>query len=136
MAFVTLVDVGGYQVGVEVKGSGPLVVFVSAQGEPAHVWTPVWQRMSAAATLVAYDRSGVGASDAVREPEVPRPYGWFADELDATLRALSFDEPAVLVGHSFGCLIARVYAAAHPDREPSSALLPQPRQPRMRELVS
>lgn len=50
------------------------------------------------------------------EFHAPRPYSWFADELVRALDALGLDQPALLVGHSFGCLIAQVFAAVYPDR--------------------
>jgi pimeloyl-ACP methyl ester carboxylesterase len=59
-----------------------------------------------------YDRSGLGWSD-----PGPRPHsaGRIADELHQLLDAAGVPAPYLLVGHSLGGMVVRLYAARHPD---------------------
>ncbi len=64
-------------------------------------------------TLVcAYDRAGLGWSD---QAESPRLASRLIDELHALLGAAGVPKPCVLVGHSFGGLLVRMYAVKYPD---------------------
>ena len=67
--------------------------------------------VAAFTTACIYDRAGFGWSDA---GPLPRTAGRIADELHALLNAADIAPPFVLVGHSFGALSVRAYAARHP----------------------
>lgn len=84
-------------------------------GEPGRYWQPVLDRLPGL-TTVTYDRPGIGATPHRPAPNKPLPYSAFADELAATLDDRGVSEPVVLVGHSIGSLIARVYADRHRHR--------------------
>ncbi len=64
------------------------------------------------ARVCSYDRAGLAWSD---PGPTPRTMGQDAYELHRLLQAARIKAPYVLVGHSVGGLIARVYAGRYPD---------------------
>jgi pimeloyl-ACP methyl ester carboxylesterase len=86
--------------------SGPLVAFDSGIGGTHLSWMGVAPRVAEFARVWLYDRAGLGFSPPAPEPRTARQC------------ALEFDppEPAILVGHSFGALIARLFAELNPAR--------------------
>jgi pimeloyl-ACP methyl ester carboxylesterase len=97
-------------------GSGPPVVFISQLGTGGESWQPVIGRMRSGSGTVTYDRPGTGSCLPRPAPNPPLPYSAFADELVSLLDDERISEPAVVVSHSIGCLIARVLADRYPDR--------------------
>jgi pimeloyl-ACP methyl ester carboxylesterase len=93
--------------------SAPTVVFVSQAGGDGGSWQPVIDRLVTDPATFTYDRPGIGGCPPRPAPNPALPYSAFADEL-ATLLSGRRDG-AVLVGHSVGSLIARMYAAANPS---------------------
>jgi pimeloyl-ACP methyl ester carboxylesterase len=85
-------------------------------GEPGDNWNVVLGQLTGPATTVTYDRASVGSSEPYPNRGEARPYSFFAHQLNSLLMALDLAGPLVLVGHSFGCLIARVFAALWPER--------------------
>jgi pimeloyl-ACP methyl ester carboxylesterase len=75
-------------------------------------WTLAASRIAAFATVLAYDRAGIGWS---REGPLPRTAHRIAMELHALLATLGATTPLVLVGHSGGGLIARTFQRLYPD---------------------
>jgi D-alanyl-D-alanine carboxypeptidase len=128
--FAGSVDIdGGRKLYLECRGTGsPTVVLVSGKGNRADIWsTPnpekpgpvVFPEVAKLTRVCAYDRPGTtGAlapeptrSDPVREPVT------VADavvDLHALLIASKEPGPFVLVGHSIGGLISRLYASTYP----------------------
>jgi pimeloyl-ACP methyl ester carboxylesterase len=133
-----LVDIdGGRTIYLECSGSGsPTVVFVSGAGVAADNWsytgvpndeadpptrTPdaVYPRMARVSRACAYDRPGTGRMDGSpsRSSPVAQPttaHDGVAD-LHVVLTAADVAGPYVLVGHSWGGLIAATYARTYPD---------------------
>ncbi|HTD76974.1 MAG TPA: alpha/beta hydrolase, partial [Chloroflexota bacterium] len=110
-----LVDIGGYRLHLLCVGQGtPTVVLEAAHdGTVAH-WVRVQQTVADAtqATVCAYDRAGAGWSEPGPDPRDARQ---MTAELDALLAAADVARPVILVAHSYGGLLARVYAAEHPN---------------------
>jgi pimeloyl-ACP methyl ester carboxylesterase len=109
------VDVGGYRLYIECKGSGsPTVVFEGGQGG-AGATSPLPGSITARTAVAkntrvcSYDRAGLDASD-------PRPAGLaptgdrFATELHALLVGANISGPYVLVGPSFAGLVITAFA--------------------------
>jgi pimeloyl-ACP methyl ester carboxylesterase len=117
-----LVDVGeGRRMYLSCMGSGsPLVVLVPGAGEPSSVWGLIAPEVALDTRVCVYDRAGRGWSDAAAEVQD-------GDAIAADLRALltNADEagPYVVVGHSFGGLYARSFAARYPDQTAGMVLL-------------
>lgn len=99
-----------------VRGGHPPIVFVAQLGGGADTWDPIIDRLKLDATLFAYDRPGTGDAPPRPAPNPPLPHGAFADELAALLDQHGITQPAIIVGHSFGGNIAKVYAGRYPDR--------------------
>ncbi|GIM97992.1 alpha/beta fold hydrolase [Paractinoplanes toevensis] len=96
-------------------GDPPLIVFIAALGHGGDVWKPVIDRLPGAAVLT-YDRPACGDAPPRHAPNPPLPFSAFADELAELLDGQGVTEPFVLVGHSIGGSIARLFAQRHPER--------------------
>jgi len=109
-----LVDIGGRRLHLVCSGSGePGVLLVSGLGDPYSVWASLQTELARRTRVCAYDRAGIGWSDAA---DTPRTADAAARDLAALLAAARpFDEPPVLVGHSIGGLYALRYAGTYPE---------------------
>jgi pimeloyl-ACP methyl ester carboxylesterase len=90
-------------------GPGPVVVLGTGLGEMSLDWMPVLPALAAAGPVVAYDRAGLGASDPVH----PLTLAGQVEDLAAVLAEVG---PAVVVGHSWGGLLAQLVTFGHPER--------------------
>ncbi|XVV09724.1 alpha/beta fold hydrolase [Actinoplanes sp. CA-131856] len=91
----------------------PRVVLIAYLGGAGSVWQPVLDELPGDVDTFTYDRPGLGDAPPRPAPNPPLSYGAFAAELAAQLPG---DDRIVLVGHSFGSLIARAFASRHPQR--------------------
>jgi pimeloyl-ACP methyl ester carboxylesterase len=127
--FAGLVDIGGgRKMYMKCRGKGsPTVVLVSGLGNAADIWSvtadpknerPVFSEVARFTRVCAYDRPATTRTDDTLSPstpvEQPTSAKPAAADLDALLRASGEPAPYVLVGHSFGGPIIRLYAGAHP----------------------
>jgi pimeloyl-ACP methyl ester carboxylesterase len=114
-----LVDVGGFRLHLHCAGEGsPAVVLDAALGGSSLSWALVQPEVARFTRACSYDRAGFGWSDA---GPMPRTAGRVAAELRTLLDRASVPPPYVLVGHSFGGLVMRIFAATH--RADTAALL-------------
>jgi pimeloyl-ACP methyl ester carboxylesterase len=110
---VPLIDVGGFRLHLQASGAGqPTVVLDAALAGSTISWTYVQPAVAALTRACAYDRAGLGRSDA---GPLPRTAGRMADELRTLLDRAGERPPYLLVGHSFGGLVARIVAARFPE---------------------
>lgn len=108
-----LVDVGGYRLHLNCTGkSGPAVVLIAGGGDFSFDWGLVQPAASRFTRVCSYDRAGLAWSDL---GPTPRTMKQEAYELHTLLKAARIQSPYVLVGHSIGGLIARVYADQYPN---------------------
>jgi len=107
------VDVGGYRLHLRCVGEGgPVVVLDAGAGDTLGTWDWVVPGIRKLTRVCAYDRAGLGKSD--RGP-APRTSERIVGELAELLRRAEIPPPYVLVGHSFGGLNVRLFAARHPE---------------------
>ena len=130
-----LVDIGdGRRMYLECRGSGaPVVILEAGYRSPATLWSEdllspdapretVLEGVATFTRVCLYERPGVaelvngefvaGRSDPV---PMPRPVEDAVHDLHALLQAADIPGPYVLVGHSLGGLIVRLYTAAYPN---------------------
>jgi pimeloyl-ACP methyl ester carboxylesterase len=105
------VDIGTHRLYITCAGEGtPAVVFDAALGASSLSWSLVQPGVAQITHTCAYDRAGFGWSDA---GPLPRTAGRIADELQALLTRSGVPAPYVLVGHSYGGLVMRLFTARH-----------------------
>jgi pimeloyl-ACP methyl ester carboxylesterase len=131
--FAGLVDIGGRSLYLECRGAGsPTVVLEAGYRSPATVWTDdllqpespremVLPGLANQTRVCAYERPGVAAllDDGLQPSRsdpvpMPRTAESVVADLHALLTAASEFGPYVLVGHSLGGLVVRLFAATYP----------------------
>jgi pimeloyl-ACP methyl ester carboxylesterase len=106
-----MVDIGGRRLHIWVAGTGsPTVVVVPCLGGTGAAWIPVMERLSASTMICLVDRAGIGWSEAAPWASA-RTGTAMAEELHQLLTLADIPPPYILVGHSTGGLISRVFAA-------------------------
>src|SRR5512132_4332188 len=109
------IDVAGVKLHFLERGSGTPVVLLHGNGVLAQdfVGSGVLEHLAAHHRVVAFDRPGFGFS------ERPRNRTWTpeaqADLLRSAFERLRIERP-VVVGHSWGTLVALALALNHPER--------------------
>ena len=107
-----MVDVGGRRLHGFVYGSGgPTVVLVSGFQAPQAYWNSVVPGIAEITTVVTYDRAGYGKSE---KGDLPLHGRQSAADLHVLLGKLGVPKPYLLVGHSYGGRVVRLFAAAYP----------------------
>ena len=108
-----LVDVNGHQLNIRCSGDGtPAVVLISGLATDNHDWVEVEKQVSEFTQICSYDRFGLGESD--HRDGTPTSQT-ATDDLHALISASGISGQVLLVGHSYGGLIAQLYAAKHHD---------------------
>jgi pimeloyl-ACP methyl ester carboxylesterase len=101
---------GGVRLAVrDSGGNGTTAVLLHGLGAPQRSWDRVAPLLAPHLRVVTYDQRGHGASAAADDYSLDA----FLADLQAVLDTLALQQP-LLVGHSFGGLLAVDHAAAHP----------------------
>src|SRR3954468_299908 len=110
-----LVAIGGSRsLYLDCMGSGiPAVVLEAGLGNSSRTWRSVQPQLGHLTRTCAYDRAGFGNSLAM--PGVHNAADEIKD-LQQLLDRAGIGQPYVLVGHSLGGLLVRLFARAHPDQ--------------------
>jgi len=107
-----MIDVGGRRLHCWTYGAGgPTVVLVSGFQAPQEYWNPIVPGIAAVTSVVTYDRAGYGKSERGTQPVHGRQA---AADLHVLLEKLRVPKPYLLVGHSYGGRIVRLFAAEYP----------------------
>jgi pimeloyl-ACP methyl ester carboxylesterase len=108
-----LINLGGYRLHLNCTGNkGPTVVLIAGAGDFSFDWSLVQPNISQFARVCSYDRAGFAWSD---PGPIPRTMKQEAFELHTMLRAARIKGPYILVGHSIGGPVTRVYASQYPQ---------------------
>jgi pimeloyl-ACP methyl ester carboxylesterase len=108
-----LVDVGGHRLHVQCAGEGsPTIVLEAGLGNDVNHWAGLFDLLASEHRVCAYDRAGLGWSEA---GPLPRSARQIVDEASRLLDRAGERPPFVLVGHSNGGAYARLLAAARPQ---------------------
>jgi pimeloyl-ACP methyl ester carboxylesterase len=103
-----LIDVGGSRLHLACAGEGaPTVVLEAALGASSVSWSLVQPEVARVTRVCSYDRAGFGWSGAGPMPRTARR---IAGELHILLERAKVSPPYLLVGHSFGGVVMRVFA--------------------------
>jgi pimeloyl-ACP methyl ester carboxylesterase len=103
-----------YSLQAQQQGHGPtVVVFESGFGQGPDVWAKVITELGAECQCIAYARAGLGKSGTDGNS---KSIGEHLEDLAAVMDALAPNRKVVLVGHSYGGLLATEFARLHPDR--------------------
>src|SRR5579872_1747877 len=101
----------GRQMNVFCQGSGsPTVLLEAGAGGSTLEWRWVQSEIAKSTRVCAYDRAGMGFSDAGK---LPRTAQAVVADLIALLKAAKIDPPYVMVGHSLGSYYVRLYTDHH-----------------------
>jgi pimeloyl-ACP methyl ester carboxylesterase len=108
-----MVDVGGYRLHIDCQGIGsPTVIMEAGLGEPSLMWALVQPQVSTTTRVCVYDRAGLGWSDISPKP---RTAVIMVEELHTLLKNANIEGPYIMVGHSTGGMLVRLYAHSYPS---------------------
>ena len=105
-----LIDVGGCRVHLYCIGTGSRAVVIVGAGY-SFDWGLVQPEVAKFTQVCSYDHSGIGWSDSGPKDSCSLR----VNEVHTALKNANIKGPYVLVGHSLGGLVARMYEAQYPD---------------------
>jgi len=119
-----LIDVGGYRLhinGTGLQHDGPSIILEHGGGAFGSLdWSEIQPGIAEFARVYSYDRAGYGWSDASPKPRVAQAA---TEELHALLANAGVPRPYVLVAHSLGGYMARMYATLYPQNVAGMVLI-------------
>ena len=108
-----LVDMGGYNLHLDCKGEGsPTIILEAGLNEFSLTWHYIHQELAKYTRTCAYDRAGLGWSDS---SNAQRTSETLVTELHDLLQSADIESPYLLVGHSYGGVLARLYTYHYPS---------------------
>jgi len=90
----------------------PVVILEAGLNSSSDTWSGIQPEIAKFTRVCSYDRAGIGKSDAPQQQ--PRTSSQIAIDLHTLLDKEGVAGPVVLVGHSFGGLLVRMYASFYP----------------------
>ena len=108
-----LVDIGGRNIHLHIQGEGnPTVIFESGVAGSSPDWALVAPEVAKFTRVVSYDRAGLCWSDTTDAPPTARSA---VEDLHKALDAKGVEGPFILVGHSLGGMLVRMFYYLHPE---------------------
>jgi pimeloyl-ACP methyl ester carboxylesterase len=97
-----------------IEGDNLTILLEAGGGMDSREWNRLAPQLArtTGATIVAYDRAGFGKSDL---PEIPHDMRQEVAWLWQGLQKLELQKDLILVGHSFGGWMIRMFASEHPE---------------------
>jgi pimeloyl-ACP methyl ester carboxylesterase len=124
------VDIGGHSIFLRCGGRGsPTVLLEAGAGWRSNVWDKVLEGVAAFTRVCTYDRAGLGQS----EPRPrPRTIQDMVTDLHVLLWTAGIPAPFVMVGHSLGGFIVRLFTHRYPGEVVGMVLVdvPHPEYPK------
>jgi pimeloyl-ACP methyl ester carboxylesterase len=128
-----MVDVGGRRLHILCKGkgngegesAGPTVIIEQGAGSPSILWWPIQDKVAAFARVCTYDRAGYLWSDPAART---RSLQDRVTDLHTLLSNAKVPGPFVMVGHSFGGPLIRLYAHMYPAEVAGLVLVDTPEE--------
>ena len=116
-----IVNINGHQLHMQAAGTGsPTVILEAGLGAMSAGWGWIQPEVAKFTRVVSYDRAGLGWS----ESDNASPAGSHtARQLHDLLQVSGVDGPYVLVGHSMGGLLVRLFADQYPDEVAGMVLI-------------
>jgi pimeloyl-ACP methyl ester carboxylesterase len=116
-----LVNVDGHKMHIYCMGEGsPTIILDHVGGGSSMDWALIQPKLAEHTRVCAYDRAGFGWSD---YNPAPRTLAEQVNELHTLLTGANEPGPYILVGHSYGARVDRVYAAKYPEEVAGMVLM-------------
>jgi pimeloyl-ACP methyl ester carboxylesterase len=108
-------DIGSKSLFLSCAGTrhGPAVILESGRGRTSSDWSKVQPDIATFTQVCSYDRDGQGQSRPQRT--APEDAAQFVDDLHRLLSVADVQPPYILVGHSLGGLLVRLYQMRYPE---------------------
>ena len=108
-----IIDIGGRRLHMVESGNGsPAVILEAGIAASSLSWSLVQPEVAKLTRVCSYDRAGLAWSDRAIEPGTLERS---IHDLHSLLAAAAVQPPYILVGHSYGGLLARAYTARFPE---------------------
>jgi pimeloyl-ACP methyl ester carboxylesterase len=112
---IRIVPAAGVRQWLNCQGTGKVtVVVITGLASTASGWSRVSSQFRGITRTCFYDRPGLGYSPARPNPRQVLDAGLYARELQLLLLAAGESGPYLILGHSFGGLVARAFAYRYP----------------------
>lgn len=98
----------------------PTVILQAGGANESLWWVRVQAQLADQVRVCAYDRAGLGWSEPADTPRDPLT---IVGELHDLLAAADIQSPYIMVGHSYGAILTRIYAAHYPTEVVGIALV-------------
>jgi pimeloyl-ACP methyl ester carboxylesterase len=103
-------QVNGVKLHYKVGGQGTPVVLLHGYGQTGHMWVPAMKELVKNHTVIVPDLRGAGGSE---KPTTGYDKKTMATDIHELVKGIT-SEPAAVVGHDIGLMVAYGYAAQYP----------------------
>jgi pimeloyl-ACP methyl ester carboxylesterase len=127
-----MANVGGYSLAYQCQGTGSPTVILEAGYTASGIDTygqTILPLLARTTRVCTYDRAGDGISNPRPNRVRPLTGATQAGELHTLLRAISVGPPYIMVGHSYGGMLSREFAALYPGEVVGMVLIDASSEP-------